>query len=116
MFKINNFLDNDDILITDQMGSLKVAEYKRDLSVTKETAQKEYFAAQMGVRLKQLICDLSQSPVTLQQGAMQWMVGDVNAGTGIKGVGDFFSKSLRSSVTNKTRISWNWYGCFRTYI
>jgi len=48
MFKINNFLDNDDILITDQMGSLKVAEYKRDLSVTKETAQKRILCSSDG--------------------------------------------------------------------
>ena len=41
MFKINNFIDNDDIMITDQNGAFRVAEYKRDLSVTKETAQKE---------------------------------------------------------------------------
>lgn len=110
MFKINNFIDNDDIMITDENGAFRVAEYKRDLSVTKETAQKEYFAAKMGVRLKQLVCDLSQSPVTLQQGAMQWMVGDVNAGTGIKGVGDFFSKSLRSSVTNESAIKPEYHG------
>ena len=110
MFKINNFIDNDDIMITDEKGAFRVAEYKRDLSVTKETAQKEYFAAQMGVRLKQLVCDLSVNPVIIQQGAMQWMVGDVNAGTGIKGVGDFFSKSLRSSVTNESAIKPEYHG------
>lgn len=110
MFKINNFLDNDDILITQELGSFKVAEYKRDLSVTRETAQKEYFAAQMGVRLKQLVCDLSLGSVTLQQGAMQWMVGDVNAGTGIKGVGDFLNKSLRSSVTKESAVKPEYHG------
>lgn len=110
MFKINNFLDNDDILITQELGGFRVAEYKRDLSVTRETAQKEYFAAQMGVRLKQLVCDLSTSSVTLQQGAMQWMVGDVNASTGIKGVGDFLNKSLRSSVTNESAVKPEYHG------
>lgn len=38
------------------------------------------------------------------------MVGDVNAGTGIKGVGDFFSKSLRSSVTNESAIKPEYHG------
>lgn len=110
MFHIKNFLDNDDIMITDDLGAFRIAEYKRDLSVTKSTAQEEYFAAQMGVRLKQLVCDLSTSPVTLQQGSMQWMVGDVNAGTGIKGVGDFFNKSIRSTVTNESAIKPEYHG------
>lgn len=104
MFKINNFIDNDDILITQELGAFKVAEFKRDLSVNKETAQREYFAAQMGLRLKQLVCDLSINPVTLQQGAMQWMVGDVKAKTGIKGVGDLIGKSFRASVSKESAI------------
>ena len=104
MFKINNFIDNDDILITQELGAFKVAEFKRDLSVNKETAQREYFAAQMELRLKQLVCDLSINPVTLQQGAMQWMVGDVKAKTGIKGVGDLIGKSFRASVSKESAI------------
>lgn len=104
MFKINNFLDNDDILITQQLGAFKVAEYKRDLSVTKESAQREYFAGEMGVRLKQLICDLKISPVILQKGAMQWLVGDVKASTGIKGIGDFIGKGIMSKVTNESAV------------
>ena len=35
---------------------------------------------------------------------MQWTVGDVKATTGVKGVGDFFSKSLRGSVTGESAI------------
>ena len=104
MFKINNFIDNDDVLITQELGAFKVAEFKRDLSVNKETAEREYFASQMGVRLKQLVCDLSVSPVTLQQGAMQWMVGDVRAKTGLKGVGDFIGKGIRASVSKETIV------------
>jgi uncharacterized protein (AIM24 family) len=35
---------------------------------------------------------------------MQWMVGDVNATTGIKGIGDFFGKAIRGSVTGESAI------------
>jgi uncharacterized protein (AIM24 family) len=35
---------------------------------------------------------------------MQWMVGDVNANTGIKGVGDFLGKAMRGSVTGESAI------------
>lgn len=110
MFTIENFLNNDDIDVTYQLGAFRVAEYKRDLSVTKETAQREYFASQMGLRLKQLICDLNVNPVTLQAGAMQWMLGDVNASSGIKGIGDFIGKSLRSSVTSETAVKPEYHG------
>ena len=110
MYKIDNFLNNDDIDVTYKMGAFRVAEYKRDLSVTKETAQREYFASQMGVRLKQLVCDLKQGPVTVQAGSMQWMIGDVNASSGIKGVGDFIGKSLRSTVTKETAVKPEYHG------
>lgn len=110
MFHIENFLNNDDIDVTYQMGAFRVAEYNRDLSVTKQTAQKEYFASQMGLRVKQLICDLNESPVTLQAGAMQWMVGDVEATSGIKGLGDFIGKSIKSSVTKETAVKPEYQG------
>ena len=35
---------------------------------------------------------------------MQWMAGNVNATTGIKGVGDFFGKAVRGSVTKESAI------------
>lgn len=110
MYSIENFLNNDDIDVTYQLGAFRVAEYRRDLSVSKETAQREYFASQMGVRLKQLICDLKESPVTIQSGAMQWMLGDVNAKSGIKGVGDLIGKSLRSTVTKETAVKPEYHG------
>jgi uncharacterized protein (AIM24 family) len=35
---------------------------------------------------------------------MQWSVGNVNANTGVKGVGDLFGKALRGSVTGESAI------------
>lgn len=35
---------------------------------------------------------------------MQWMVGNANATTGIKGVGDLFSKAVRGKVTGESAI------------
>ena len=63
-----------------------------------------YFCNEMNVRKRQVICDLGKSNVTTQAGAMQWMVGDVNATTGIKGIGDLFGKALRGSVTGESAI------------
>ena len=63
-----------------------------------------YYCAQMTVRKRQVVCDLKEAPVTIQAGAMQWMLGNVNATTGIKGVGDLFGKALRGSVTGESAI------------
>lgn len=104
MYQIKNFFDNDDVKIIDSMGAFTVVEYQRDLSVTPETAMGAYFSNRMNVRKKQVVCDISKSNITLQAGAMQWMVGDVKATTGIKGVGDFFGKAMRGSVTGESAI------------
>jgi len=104
MYAINNFLNNDDIRILDSKGAFTVIEYLRDLSVTPENAQLAYYCKEMNVRKRQVVCDLSKSPLTVQSGAMQWSVGNVNATTGIKGVGDFLGKTLRGSVTGESVI------------
>ena len=104
MFSVNNFFNNDDITITAQMGPFQVLEYKRDLSVMPGDAMLAYYCNEMNVRKRQVICDVSKSNITTQAGAMQWTVGDVNATTGVKGVGDFFGKALRGSVTGESAI------------
>lgn len=104
MYKIKNFLDNDDVEVLDKLGAFSVVEYQRDLSVTPETAMTAYYSAQMNVKRRQLLCDLSVCNVTTQAGAMQWMIGDVNATTGIKGVGDLFGKAVRGKVTGESAI------------
>ena len=104
MYQIKNFTDNDDVKVLDTLGAFTVVEYQRDLSVTPGEAQIAYFCNEMNVRKRQVICDLSKAKVTTQAGAMQWMVGDVNATTGIKGIGDFFGKAIRGSVTGESAI------------
>ena len=104
MYQIKNFTDNDDIRVLESMGPFTVVEYLRDLSVTPGDAQTAYFCHQMNVRRRQVICDLKQADITLQAGAMQWMVGNVNATTGIKGVGDLFGKAMRGKVTGESAI------------
>jgi len=104
MYSIKNFEDNDDIKILGNVGAFTVIQYERDLSVNPTTAQNAFFSAQMNVKRRQLVCDLSKGDVTVQAGAMQWMVGNVTATTGIKGVGDLFGKAIRGKVTGETTI------------
>lgn len=104
MFQIKNFTDNDDIRILENRGAFTTVEYLRDLSVTPSSAQNAYFCNEMNVRRRQVICDLSKASITLQAGAMQWTAGNVNATTGLKGVGDLFGKAVRGKVTGESAI------------
>ncbi len=110
MYTIKNFTDNDDVNIIAQQGPFTVIEYKRDLSVTPATASTAFFSAHMNVRKRQVICDLKKANITTQAGAMQWMLGDVNATTGVKGVGDLFGKALRGKVTGESAIKPEYVG------
>lgn len=104
MYKIKNFENNDDVRVLEEVGAFKVVEYIRDLSVERENAQLAYFASQMNVRRRQLVCDVTKSNITVQAGAMQWMLGDVKSTTGIKGVGDLIGKSFRGKLTGEAAI------------
>lgn len=105
MYQVKNFMDNDDVKTLDQKDPFSVIEYQRDLSVTPGSAINAYYCAQMNVRKRQLVCDMSRSAgVTVQAGAMQWMLGDVNATTGVKGVGDLLSKAVRGKASGESVI------------
>ncbi len=104
MYNIKNFIGNDDIKVINKLGAFTVIEYQRDLSVMPSESLIAYYCNAMNVRKRQVICDLSQSDIILQAGAMQWTVGNVNATTGVKGVGDLFGKAIRGSVTGESAI------------
>jgi len=110
MYQVSNFFQNDDVDIIGQLGAFSVIQWKRDLSVDGGTAQQAWFASAMNVRRRQVVCNLAQSPVTVQAGAMQWSVGNVEATTGVKGVGDFFGKALRGAVTKESAIKPEYQG------
>lgn len=104
MYQISNFTDNDDVKILSELGAFKIIEYQRDLSVSPQTAVTAFFSAQMNIKKRQLVCDLSKAKVTIQAGSMQWMLGNVNATTGIKGVGDFLGKAVRGRASGESAI------------
>ena len=104
MYQIKNFRDNNDIRVLQELGPFTVVEYLRDLSVTPSSAQQAYFCNEMNIRKRQVIAQVGPANITLQAGAMQWMVGDVSATTGIKGVGDLFGKAVRGKVTGESAI------------
>ena len=97
-------MENDDVKVIDSLGAFSVIEYQRDLSVMPENAMEAFYASQMNVRKRQVVCDVSRSNGTSQAGEMQGSGGNGKATTGIKGVGDFFGKAVRGSVTGESAI------------
>ncbi len=98
-------LENKDRRIIDEAGCFKVLEYLKDASVSPDNASMEYFMSEMGVRRRQLIATLDgNTGVITQAGAMQWFAGDVEAATGIKGVGSLMGNLVKGAVTNESAV------------
>ena len=91
--------------VTLQKGAFSVIEYERDMSVEPEKAEMAYFASQMDIRKRQLVCEIGDGiGVITQKGRMQLMLGDVRASTDIKSVGGLFKNIVSSTVTGETAI------------
>ena len=100
-YEIKNFDDNDDVELSQEYGPFRIVEYIRDLSCTPEEAALKYYMSMQNVRKRQLLCELDGNGIILSPGAMQWMVGDIQQTTGIKGVGDAIGKMFSGSVTGE---------------
>ena len=85
-------------------GKYNVVEYLRDISVDPSSAQTAYFMSEMNIHKRQLAINLNESAAVIQAGAMQWMAGDLKAGTDIKGAGDFAKKLIGSKVSGETAV------------
>lgn len=111
MVKTNLLSETEAKKVIEKRGRFSVIEYLRDISVSPSRAQEAYFASEMNVRKRQLICDIDEKTgVYAQAGEMQMMIGDIEAATNVKGVGDFFKKVVKSSVTSETIIKPHYTG------
>ena len=104
MFKVENLSNNDNLRVVEQMGNMRVLEYINDLSVTPDMAVSAYFSSKMNVCKRQLLLKLENSEYTLSSGAMQWMLGNIEAVADVKGVGDFLGKVVKGSVTGEGAV------------
>lgn len=104
MFRLNNFLNNQNMKVIEQKGPFRVLEHEKDLSVHPANAVAAYFASEMNVRKRQVFVELNGNGCVTQAGAMQWMLGNVNMGSGVKGVGNLLGKMASAAVTKETAI------------
>ena len=104
-------LENENRKFVKTVNNFHVLEYIQDASISPMNAQTEYFMSQMNVRRRQIVIELDKEhSAIIQAGAMQWMGGDIQATTGVKGIGDLFGKALKGAVTKETAIKPEYVG------
>lgn len=104
-------LQNDNRKFVNSIDNFHVLEYMQDASVSPMNAQTEYFMSKMNVRRRQVVIDIDKEhSAIIQAGAMQWMSGNVQATSGVKGVGDFLGKALKGAVTKETAVKPEYVG------
>ena len=104
-------LQNENRKYAKSIGNFHVLEYVQDASVSPMNAMNEYFMSKMHVRRRQVVIDIDKDhSAVIQAGAMQWMGGNVQATSGIKGIGDFLGKALKGAVTKETAVKPEYVG------
>ena len=104
-------LQNENRKYAKSIGNFHVLEYVQDASVSPMNAMNEYFMSKMNVRRSQVVIDIDKDhSAIIQAGAMQWMGGNVQATSGVKGIGDFLGKALKGAVTKETAIKPEYVG------
>lgn len=104
-------LENKNRRFVKTIGNFHVLEYVQDASVSPMNAVNEYFMSKMNVRRRQLVIDINKDhSAVIQAGAMQWMGGNVQATTGVKGLGDLFGKALKGAVTKESAVKPEYVG------
>lgn len=104
-------LENENRKFVKTIDNFHVLEYVQDASVSPMNAANEYFMSKMNVRRRQIVIDISKDhSAVIQAGAMQWMGGNVQATTGVKGIGDLFGKALKGAVTNESAVKPEYVG------
>ena len=104
-------LQNENRKFAKSIGNFHVLEYVQDASVSPMNAMNEYFMSKMGVRRRQVVIDIDKDhSAVIQAGAMQWMGGNVQATSGVKGIGDLLGKAIKGAVTKETAVKPEYVG------
>ena len=104
MITFENLFNNPNMLEIANRGPIRVYEFQKDLSVTREQSISEYFASKMNVRKRQVLIELKGNAFTISAGAMQWTSGKVSMVADVKGVGDLIGKAFSAKVTKESAI------------
>jgi len=104
MVRVNNIFNNSNLKCIAKEGIYSVYEHQNDLSVTPLTAENAYFMSEMNVKKRQVLCELENTSIKVQAGAMQWQTGNISMNSDVSGVGDFFGKMIKGAVTGESAV------------
>ena len=109
MITYKNITDNPNLLALTSMGPFAVFEHQKDLSNTPESAPLSWFAQEMNVRQRQLLCRIQRpGSVRVQAGSMQWVAGAVESETGLgegsDAVKSFLKGAIKGAVTGEAAV------------
>ena len=104
MLRTNLVQESDNRRIVNQVGQWKLIEYTKDVSVHPELAETAFYMSQMNVHKRQAMAILNNTGAILQAGAMQLMLGGVEAQTNINGAMDLAKKFVGSRVTGESTV------------
>ncbi len=104
MVEIKNYFENPNLKLVEQKGNFRVFEYQKDYTMNPQAAPALYFCDQMGVRKRQAVVELKDSSCILSSGAMQWVSGQIQAQTDIRGAGDLFGKVVKGAVSGESAV------------
>lgn len=90
--------------ITEQKDNFSLLEYNKVSGFAAVNPDRAYFYNKMGIKKKQVIIELNGEGVILQAGAMQMMLGNIEASTNIKGAGDMIMKAFSSKATGESAV------------
>lgn len=103
--RIGNLTDNPNVIIREQLGSFSVLEYKEDLSnASPLEAQANFYMSKSNVRKRQVKIDLQGNEVRMSAGAMQYMAGNIEMTTGIKGAGGLIRSLVSGAVSGESAV------------
>ena len=77
MYELNNLLNNPNIVVTEQVGPIRILEHQTVPVTTPEMAKMAFYAEHTNLKKRQALIELKDSGFTVSAGAMQWMLGNV---------------------------------------
>ena len=100
--KVNNLYNNSNLKKIGEGGPFSIFEWQQDMSITPGNAVEAYFMKEMNYKKRQVLCKVNGDALRFQAGAMQWIAGNIEMSSGIKGAGNLFGKMVKSAVTNES--------------
>jgi uncharacterized protein (AIM24 family) len=103
--------------VAGQNSHVRVLEYQQLLGSNNiDGARTLYYAAQTGMRLRQVQITLNNGDVLIEAGALSYMCGNIHIDTKTGGLAGFAQKALASALTNEATFKPHYVGTGEIYL